>query len=101
VVIKKLIVIKQETVQIFQALDGHQGIHKKIKPNEDNNVDVLNMIPTWSLHRCKMCMRVIETGQMLGGHMRKHRDEKALNVIKIQELWRQKSDSVLTMEEVK
>ncbi|PWA96529.1 Zinc finger, C2H2 [Artemisia annua] len=88
----------------FQALGGHQGIHRKIKPNKDNVVDMcrlsLNIIPTGSLHQCKMCTKAFETGQMLGGHMRKHRDEKALNLIKKQELWRQKSDSVLTMEEV-
>ena len=86
----------------FQALGGHQGIHKiRIKPNEDDAMCMLslNIIPT-GLHRCKMCSKVFETGQKLGGHMRKHRDEKAMNLIKKQELWRQKSDSVLTMEEL-
>ncbi|GKA23655.1 zinc finger, C2H2 [Tanacetum coccineum] len=88
----------------FQALGGHQGIHRKIKPNEDNFDDMcmlrLNIIPTGSFHRCKMCTKVFETGQMLGGHMRKHRDKKV-------ELWRQKqskengeSSLVLTMEEL-
>ncbi|PWA35547.1 Zinc finger, C2H2 [Artemisia annua] len=81
----------------YQALGGHQGIHKRIKPNEDDAMCMLslNTIPT-GLHRCKMCTKVFETGQKLGGHMRKHRE----NVIKKQELWRQKSDSVLTMAEL-
>ncbi|GKC48415.1 zinc finger, C2H2, partial [Tanacetum coccineum] len=88
----------------FQALGGHQGIHRKIKPNEDNFDDMcmlrLNIIPTGSFHRSKMCTKVFETGQMLGGHMRKHRDKKV-------ELWRKKqskengeSSLVLTMEEL-
>ncbi|GJT59696.1 zinc finger, C2H2 [Tanacetum coccineum] len=78
----------------FQALGGHQGIHKRIsKPNEDDMMCMLtlNIIPTGSLHQCKMCSKVFETGQMLGGHMRKHRLKKL-------DLWRQ--NEVLTMEEL-
>nr|GEY47149.1 zinc finger, C2H2 [Tanacetum cinerariifolium] len=59
----------------FQALGGHQGIHKKIKPNKDNVDDMcmlrLNIIPNESVHQCKMCSKVFEIG-----HMRKHRHEK-------------------------
>nr|GEX50939.1 zinc finger, C2H2 [Tanacetum cinerariifolium] len=91
------------TFKSFQALGGHQGIHRKIKPNEDNFDDMrtlsLNIIPNGSFHRCKMCTKVFKTGQMLGGHMRKHRFEK-------EELWQKwskengESGSVLTMEEL-
>nr|GEU96033.1 zinc finger, C2H2 [Tanacetum cinerariifolium] len=60
----------------------------------------LNIIPNGSVHQCKMCTKVFETGQMLGGQMRKHR-------LKKEEMWRQnwskengEGGVVLTIEEL-
>ncbi|PWA13727.1 zinc finger C2H2-type/integrase DNA-binding domain-containing protein [Artemisia annua] len=66
----------------YQALGGHQGVHKKIKRGADYDAALcllsLTGVPTVSsgLHRCKMCTKEFETGQALGGHMRQHRLEK-------------------------
>ncbi|KAI3713965.1 hypothetical protein L1987_72554 [Smallanthus sonchifolius] len=69
----------------FQALGGHQGIHKKVDDDDINNDDeetllTLNIVadPKKSLgmHRCKTCMKEFETGPALGGHMTRHRLQK-------------------------
>ncbi|KAK1438059.1 hypothetical protein QVD17_03862 [Tagetes erecta] len=62
----------------FQALGGHQGIHKKI--DDDANFLSLNILgPVKSSsgsHKCKLCMKVFESGPALGGHMTRHRNGK-------------------------
>ncbi|GKD88990.1 zinc finger, C2H2 [Tanacetum coccineum] len=98
----------------YQALGGHQGVHKKIKRSADYDaalclLSLSGVVPTVSsaLHRCKMCTKEFETGQALGGHMRQHRLEK---VTKKEGLFQEETakgnpesdlenDSVLTMME--
>jgi len=70
----------------FQALGGHQGIHKKqmqVDNIDDGNFLSLNILgPVKSsssgLHQCKLCMKVFESGPALGGHMTRHRKGKNL-----------------------
>ncbi|KAL8201412.1 hypothetical protein R6Q57_012751 [Mikania cordata] len=61
----------------FQALGGHQGVHKKV---DETFVGLSLGGPKSSgrMHRCKMCGKVFRTGPALGGHMTRHRLRKDL-----------------------
>ncbi|KAL9992711.1 putative transcription factor C2H2 family [Helianthus debilis subsp. tardiflorus] len=61
----------------FQALGGHQGIHRKVDHINERTLLTLNILaPKAALHRCKICMKEFETGPALGGHMTRHRFQK-------------------------
>ncbi|KAL8267191.1 hypothetical protein R6Q59_004535 [Mikania micrantha] len=61
----------------FQALGGHQGVHKKV---DETFVGLSLGGPKSSgpMHRCKVCGKVFRTGPALGGHMTRHRRGKGL-----------------------
>ncbi|KAM0059535.1 putative transcription factor C2H2 family [Helianthus debilis subsp. tardiflorus] len=64
----------------FQALGGHQGIHRKVGHINERTLLSLNIVaPKAALHRCKICMKAFETGPALGGHMTHHRLQKDLD----------------------
>ncbi|KAF5754251.1 putative transcription factor C2H2 family [Helianthus annuus] len=66
--------------QSFQALGGHQGIHRKVDHVNERTLLTLNILaPKAALHRCKICMKEFETGPALGGHMTRHRLQKDLD----------------------
>ncbi|MFS8030913.1 putative transcription factor C2H2 family [Helianthus anomalus] len=66
--------------QSFQALGGHQGIHRKVDHVNERTLLSLNIFaPKAALHRCKICMKEFETGPALGGHMTRHRLQKDLD----------------------
>ncbi|KAJ0666725.1 putative transcription factor C2H2 family [Helianthus annuus] len=66
--------------QSFQALGGHQGIHRKVDHINERTLLTLNILaPKAALHRCKICMKEFETGPALGGHMTRHRLQKDLD----------------------
>ncbi|KAG2328003.1 hypothetical protein Bca4012_037042 [Brassica carinata] len=68
----------------FQALGGHRASHKK--PVNNNSSDeqssslssgsVTKKAKRPSSHTCPICGLEFPMGQALGGHMRKHRNEK-------------------------
>ncbi|KAF5754250.1 putative transcription factor C2H2 family [Helianthus annuus] len=66
--------------QSFQALGGHQGIHRKVDHINERTLLTLNFLaPKAALHRCKICLKEFETGPALGGHMTRHRLQKDLD----------------------
>ncbi|KVH95805.1 zinc finger protein ZAT5-like [Cynara cardunculus var. scolymus] len=75
----------------FQALGGHQGIHRKLIHNEDACSLSLQIAAVPKLHQCKACMKKFPTGQALGGHMRRHRLKKTLISMNKEQLQRQQA----------
>ncbi|EOA25438.1 hypothetical protein CARUB_v10018774mg [Capsella rubella] len=72
----------------FQALGGHRASHNKLANNGDYTTSSLTGSPkkktpskttttsTTTIHVCPICGLNFPMGQALGGHMRKHRNEK-------------------------
>ncbi|MFS8030908.1 putative transcription factor C2H2 family [Helianthus anomalus] len=65
--------------QSFQALGGHQGIHRKVDHINETLLTLNIVAPKAALHRCKICMKEFETGPALGGHMTRHRFQKDMD----------------------
>jgi hypothetical protein len=69
----------------FQALGGHRTSHLRGRHGLELGVSVAKAIKDRKRskekqqHECHICGLSFETGQALGGHMRRHRDEMALS----------------------
>ncbi|XP_051177442.1 zinc finger protein ZAT5 [Lolium perenne] len=69
----------------FQALGGHRTSHLRSRNGLELGVGVARAIrdrkrsEEKQKHECHICALGFETGQALGGHMRRHRDEMALS----------------------
>ncbi|KAK1642878.1 hypothetical protein QYE76_060683 [Lolium multiflorum] len=69
----------------FQALGGHRTSHLRGRHGLELGVGVAKAIRATKRredkqsHECHSCGLGFETGQALGGHMRRHRDEMALS----------------------
>ncbi|KAI3728538.1 hypothetical protein L6452_17175 [Arctium lappa] len=80
----------QKRFDTFQALGGHQGIHRKLIHSEDILLS-LQIAAAPKLHQCKACMMKFPTGQALGGHMRRHRLKNTPISMNTELLWRQQA----------
>ncbi|CAM0877364.1 unnamed protein product [Alopecurus aequalis] len=70
----------------FQALGGHRTSHLRARHGLELGVGVAKAIREKKQsedkehgHECHVCGLGFETGQALGGHMRRHREEMALS----------------------
>ncbi|KAM0928039.1 hypothetical protein ACQ4PT_002233 [Festuca glaucescens] len=88
----------------FQALGGHRTSHLRGRRGLELGVGVARAIKERKrsedkqLHECHNCGLGFETGQALGGHMGRHRDEMALSGADNHWVWR--SVALLTDQEV-
>jgi ribosomal protein S14 len=71
----------------FQALGGHRTSHLRGRHGLELGVGVAKAIrdrkrseDKHQAHECHICGLGFETGQALGGHMRRHREEMALSI---------------------
>ncbi|KAF7075759.1 hypothetical protein CFC21_080510 [Triticum aestivum] len=71
--------------ETFQALGGHRTSHLRGRCGLELGVGVARAIgerqrhDDKQQHDCQICTLGFETGQALGGHMRRHREEMALD----------------------
>ncbi|XP_044985727.1 zinc finger protein ZAT18-like [Hordeum vulgare subsp. vulgare] len=71
--------------ETFQALGGHRTSHLRGRHGLELGVGVARAIKErkrqedMEQHDCHICGLGFETGQALGGHMRRHREEMALD----------------------
>ncbi|XP_020149185.1 zinc finger protein ZAT5-like [Aegilops tauschii subsp. strangulata] len=71
--------------ETFQALGGHRTSHLRGRHGLELGVGVARVIKERKRqedkqrHDCHICGLGFETGQALGGHMRRHREEMALS----------------------
>ncbi|KAL4570006.1 hypothetical protein LXL04_025655 [Taraxacum kok-saghyz] len=97
----------------FQALGGHQGSHRKVRPVDNVVVCELSLqiasdstSGVLQLHKCTMCTKKFDTGQALGGHMRRHKREKDLismnrKLVRQRLVAEEKVESELVVDDVK
>uniref|UniRef100_A0A1J3G822 Zinc finger protein ZAT8 n=1 Tax=Noccaea caerulescens TaxID=107243 RepID=A0A1J3G822_NOCCA len=91
----------------FQALGGHRASHAK--PNNNNSSDdksssssisssgcVTKKAKTPTSHRCPICGLDFPIGQALGGHMRKHRNEKVSGELVTRSLFPEETTTMVT-----
>lgn len=58
----------------YQALGGHRASHKKIRNNDEDDVedDNDNFVVNEKVFECPFCFKVFDSGQALGGHKKVH-----------------------------
>ncbi|KAM0841074.1 hypothetical protein ACQ4PT_059245 [Festuca glaucescens] len=77
----------------FQALGGHRTSHLRGRHGLELGVGVAKAIRDMKRsedkqsHECHNCGLGFETGQALGGHMRRHREEMALTGVGADDQW--------------
>ncbi|KAK1642861.1 hypothetical protein QYE76_060666 [Lolium multiflorum] len=77
----------------FQALGGHRTSHLRSRHGLELGVGIAKAIRDMrrsedkQSHECHNCGMGFETGQALGGHMRRHREEMALTGVGADDQW--------------
>ncbi|KAK7851695.1 zinc finger protein zat9 [Quercus suber] len=58
----------------YQALGGHRASHKKIRNNDEDDLedDNDNFVVDEKVFECPFCFKVFDSGQALGGHKKVH-----------------------------